>query len=337
MAEPVNLNTIELLQRAIFAHLHPLSGTRGTGNVTVSSAGPEVVLPVNTYLLPLVDNRELDFVRPFKVAPNPATVDPNGTGGDWTVPAAGTLSVAIKSNAGGAIHNLPAGNLLRFDPPVPGLAQTVTLDASISDASNLVPPVAGLEVIEGAEALVRRMVFWEQIGGVDQVREFFSAGAGDFPAMLLAWVASIPLQGRTSGGAQGNTRVGRGERAFREGFILYCGSADLSDTTVRRNRALVLMQAASRLLSDRQMNLDLEYLATMGGGIEITGRRLAFRAEQAWVYQITFEANQMLEQVDIARTFHPWEKTSMGIAVPGREAPEPTDRLTLVDVVDPML
>jgi hypothetical protein len=337
MAEPVNLNTIEQLQRAIFAHLHPLSGTRGTGNVTVTSLEDEVVLPVNTYLLPLIDNRQIDYTRPFKVAPNPATVAGNGTGGDWTVPAAGTLSVAIKSNAGGAIHNLPAGNLLRFDPPVPGLAPTVTLDASISDASNIVPAIEGLGELEGAEALVRRMVFWEQLGGVDQVREFFSAGAGDFPAMLLAWVASIPLQGRTSGGPQGNTRVGRTERAFREGFVLYCGSADLSDPTPRRNKALVLMQAASRLLTDRQMNVDLEYLATMGGGIEITGRRLAFRAEQAWVYQITFEANQMLEQVDIARTFNPWRKTAMEIDVPGREAPEPTDPLPLVDVIDTML
>lgn len=341
MAETLNLNTIEQLQRAIFAHVGVLAGTRGTGTVTVAAAGAsDVVLPANTYLLPLQDNRELDFVRPYKVVANPAPVGDEALGeglpGGWTVPGSGELAVPIQSNTGGAIHNLPAGNLFRFDPPVPGLAEVATLGAAITDASNTIPDIEGLETLTGSPALVRRLAFWEQLGGADQVREFFQAGSGDFPAMLLAWVTSTPLQGRTSGGDQGNTRVGRGERAFREGFVLYCGSAKLSAPTPRRNEALVLMQAASRLLTDRSLNIDLEYLTSMGGGIEITGRRLAFRSEQAEVYQVTFEANQLLEQVDIARTFNPWRKTSMVVQVPGREAPEPTDGLELVNVLDDM-
>jgi hypothetical protein len=338
MADPVNLNTIEALQRALFAHIGMLAGTRGTGTVTVTNeTDDDVELPANSYMLPFVGG-ELDYVSPFKVGRNPDTVEANGMGGAWTIPANDSLAgVSIMSNVGGARHNLRAPTELRLDPPIAGLTPLVTLDASISDASNLMPTdVEGLPEIGGLPALVKRMVFWEQLAGPEAALDFFKAGAGDFPALLLAWVSTVPLQGRTSGGRQGNTRLERGVREVREGFVCYCGSARLSDPTPRRNEALVLMQAASRLLTDRQMNIDLEYLSDAGAGVEITNRRVAFATQQMLVYQFSLELNSVLEQIDIARSFGPWVKTRHRATLPGREAPEPTGPLMAVDSIDPL-
>lgn len=326
MPEPLNLNSIEMLARAIFAHLHPMTGTRASGTATVSApAGPDVVLPKNTYLLPIISGEANDH-KLYKVAPS------TGDSGSWLIPGAGELSVDVVSNIGGGQQNLPAGSRFRFDPPLPGLNQDVVLDAPITNGTNVRSALFGATA--GQEALLKRMVFWQEMQSAEAGHEFFTAQSGDFPALLMIWTRSVPLQGRTTGGNQGNTRAGRGQRIFREGFECYIGAGSLSAATVRRNEAMSAMQAATRLLSDSQLNVDGEALSTVAG-IEITSRAFAVADQQHYIYQFGFEANATYERVE-RRTFGPWDVNHITATLPGRTAPEPTAPLTAVDTEDPM-
>jgi hypothetical protein len=327
MDETLNLNSIELLARAVFAHLYPMTGTRASGTATVSApAGPDVTLPKNTYLLPIVGGEAVD-VRLYKVAPNALTDD-----GGWVIPGGDELSVDVVSNIGGGAQNLPAGSRFKFDPPVAGLTQSVALDAAITNGTNLRNALFGPTA--GAPALLKRMVFWQEMSSAAAAQEFFKAQAGEFPAMLMIWTRSVPLQGRTSGGNQGNTRARRGTRIFREGFECFVGSGSMAGAAVRRDEAMSAMQAATRLLTDAQLNVDGETLSTVAG-IEITSRAFTVAEQQHYIYQFGFDANVTYERVE-RRTFGPWDVNHITATLPGRTAPEPTAPLTAVDTEDAM-
>lgn len=328
MADALSFNAIESLARAVFAHLWPLTGTRASGTVAVSApAGPDVTLAKNTYLRPIVGGEAVDQ-RLYKVSANPATDD-----GGWVIPGGGTLTgIAVHSNIGGGPMNLPAEARFRFDPPVPGLDQDVTLEAEITNGTNVQSALFGATA--GEPALLKRMVFWHQMQTAEAAQEFFRASSGEFPALLMIWTRSVPLQGRTTGGAQGVTRAGRGQRIFREGFECFIGSGSHQSAYERRAAAMTAMQAATMMLTDAQINVDGEPLSTVAG-VEITSRRFTVAAQQHYIYQFGFEANATYERV-LRRTFGPWDLNHIQILVPGREAPEPTDELELVDVVDPM-
>jgi len=329
--EPLDYDTIGQLSRAVFAQLAPLSGSRATGTATFTNpTGADIDLPPNRYLLPIVT----DEARPhrlFKVAPNPATITQGSIasqqwcGGEWTIPASGTLSINVVSNIGGADQNLPAGTPLKLLVPPTGLDADAPIDAAITDGTN----TKSLP-FSGGDALIRRFVFWEQISGASAVSDFFRGQSGAFPAMLLVWTGSETLQGRTSGGRQGATRGGRGHRFFRENFQAYVGTGLQGAADIRRAEGLISMQAACRLLSDKLRNRDMEILSAMGAGVEITNRQLAIAGPQNYVYQFDFTVNQVWE-LNEERTFQAWETWHMEASLPGREAPEPTAPITLVN------
>ena len=295
MYEDLTFNTLEALMRAIFAQLSPLTGTRASGTALVT-ATEDVVLPRNAYLRPVIGGQVTEH-RLFKVAPNPATLLRNGTGGGWEIADGASEPVSIVANVGGAEQNLPAGSHLVFDPPVAGVERRVELAAAISNGTNL---------LGAAESPLRRMVFWQELRGERAASDFFRAQGGAFPALLMTWVSSSTLQGRTSGGQQGNTRLGRGDRAMRERFVCFVGSNKVDSASGRRNEAWIGMESATRLLSDRQVNDDGESLSAMGAGIEITSRDLAVAAPDHYIFSFEFEANQVMTKLD-ARAFERWE------------------------------
>lgn len=333
--------SIKRLQRAVFAQLAPLTGSRATGTVRVVAlaGGGDVVLQPNTYLLPVVNGEALD-VRLYKVAPNPATLtggslaDGHWSGGEWTIPDGDELTVDVQSNVGGADQNLPAGTRLTFDPPESGLEPTALVQTAITNGSNTNALVG--------DAVLKRLVFWQTMNSGKAASEFFKASAGEFPAMLMVWLRSQTLQGRTSGGTQGNTRIGRGERAFREGFQCFFGSGNYGSADQRRDEAYRAMELATVLLSDQQQNADQEQLSSLGAGVEITQRSLAVAGKEHFIYVVEFEVNQVISKLE-RRTFGPWNKTRYVEKLPGRPAevpplvpPEPTGKLTIVDAVDDM-
>jgi len=333
VTEPIDFDTIGQLGRALFAQLAPMSGSRATGTATLTNeTGSDVDVPAGTYLRPNVGGEAREH-RLYKVAPNPATIS-SGTiasgqwcGGEWTIPASGSGSVSVQSNVGGAHQNLPAGSSFRFLRPVTGIAAAATLDAAITNGTNS-------SILVGP-ALLTRFVFWEQLTAGQSASEFFRAGAGSFPALLLVWTQSQTLQGRTSGGKQGSTRLARGDRAFRESFTAYIGTGLVGSAEQRREQGLVAMQTATRLLTDRQNNRDMEPLSTMGAGVEITNRSLAVAGQSHFIYSFEFELNTVLSKLE-ERTFGDWDVNAIQAKLPAGEAPEPTTPLTIVDVADDM-
>jgi hypothetical protein len=318
MTESLALNTIEKLGRAILAQLSPMCGVRSTGTVTVTAdAGADKVLQPNTYLVPVIGGQERsDLV--FKVTRNPATVNANGTGGAWTISGGATGSVAITSNVGGARHNLADGTTLRFSPEVEGFVATATLDAAMVDGAD-------------TGQLVKEVAFFEDLDAANPSKDIFASLLARFPALMLAWQSTEPAEGTTAGLRQGSTRGARRVRFMRETFSLYAISGRLEGDTKRRQEGLLILQAATRLLTDRQCNDDGEALSSVGAGVEIVNRDRLARGAKHYIYFLSLRVNQTLQPID-SRTFNTWITSAIAQALPGGEAPEPTGDLTVVDV-----
>lgn len=323
MATPIDFDVIEALARALFGQLSPISGTRGTGTVTVSNpSGAAVELPKNSYLLPVVGGELADDLV-FKTAPNPATLTTHGVGGAWTIPPAGSLSVAVRSNLGGARHNLAAGSVLRFDPPQPDLDLTCTLDADIVDGAD-----------KPAEPAVRRGVYYEKLDSVSLERDLNGGRLSQLPGVMIVWDRSTPAEGRTAGTNQGSTRTEDGARVFAENFSLYVVVAHMAGDRVRRSAGLRVMQAVTLLLTDQQQTRDYEQLTGLGS-LEILSRDRFLVTERHYIYRIALRMNRVLRRLE-ERSFVPWLRTDLQQALPGRDAPEPTTPLVDVHIGVPI-
>jgi hypothetical protein len=324
MPTPLDYDVIEALARAILGQLAPLTGTRGTGTMTVSNpSGAGVELDPNMCLLPVVHDELADDLV-FKVAPNPATVLPHGKGGAWTIPPGGSLSVAVRSNLGGARHNLLAGTRLRFDPLITDLDDEATLDADITDAADRA---------EGELAL-RRAVYYEDMDPAAVEDDIAGGRLSQLPGLMLVWTQSTPYEGRTAGTNQGSTRLADGIRGFAENYRLFVVSSSVAGSGKRRSEGLRLMQAITRLLTDQQVTTDGEQLTNLGS-LELLNRSRFVRGERHYVYAMTLRVNRVISRTD-TRTFLPWLRTRLQQALPGREAPEPTTPLTVVDIGVPI-
>jgi len=308
MTEPLVLNTIERLGRALFATLAPATGVRATGTITATAGPVNVEIPRNTYLLPVVGGslRE-DLVYKTTEA--------------FTLVAGTTeAGIPITSNVGGARHNLPAGTVFRFDPPCGGVSATATLDAAVLDASD-----------DGQ--LIESVGFYEDLQSADPSQDLFAAKVAD-AGVLLVWTQSEPVEGGMAGLRQGATRATRAARFWRESFVMYVVASRLSGDTRRRQSGQIILQAVTRLLTDRHQNDDGETLSTIGAGVEITHRARLGRSERHYIYALQIRVNQTLEPVLAARAFTLWLHTHYVGALPGRLPPEPTEPLVIVDALD---
>lgn len=312
MREPITVNAIEMLARALFATLAPITGTRASSTVTATAlAGSgNVQLPPNTYLRPVVDGQLRDDLL-FK------------TTADFTV-AAGTseAGVPITSNLGGRRHNLTAGTLFRFDPVPAGFDATATLDADLTGGSD-------------AGAMLRSVAFFEDVDASNPGPDIF-ASMVTVPGLMLIWQRTEPAEGAMAGLGQGQNRASRSAKFYREYYVAYVVVGRLEGDTVRRKQGLLIAQAVSRLLTDRMQNDDGEQLSTVGGGVDIIGRSRYRRDQNRLIYAVALRVNQTLEKAPDTRFFQKWERTHIEGAVPGGEDPEPTDDLETVDVTDDM-
>ena len=335
MAEPLIHNTIDLIARAVMAQLSApdavttegITGLRSSGSVTVANpTGSAIVLRRNTYMVPIVKGRVREKLL-FKVAANPLTLDQNGiTGGDWTIPATGSLAVGLASNVGGIRHNVDADTVFQFDPPLTtGLTQTAEAVAAFAGGT------------ESAKGLVQQISFFEELASDEAQRDFFSAKLGNFPALMLTWLNTTPVEGRTSGARQGASRVRRQGRVMRESFALYVVTGRVQSDDKRRSEGLTILEAATRLLTDRMCNNDGEILSAFGAGLEVVSRGRLLRGPKSYVYSMQFRVARSFQPID-TRTYNQWLTLSLRQALPGiaGQVPPADDPLTVVDVREPM-
>src|SRR5690349_10878093 len=256
MAEPLTANSIERLSRALFGALAPITGDRASGQVLVTAGPAPVVVPRNTYLVPVTEGKLREELL-YK------------TTAEVQIAANSMALLPIVSNVGGRRHNLPEATPLRFDPPLEGFVGTALLNAAMTTAT---------------QGLVRSLSIFEDVDAGNPGKDFFDAGLFDFPAMILAWQQSEPVEGVQGGLRRGSNRGARAVTFYRETFVLYVIAGRLRGPGFRRQEGLTLVQAAARLLGDRMQNDDGEQLSTIGGGVEIIDRARLARGATHYLY-----------------------------------------------------
>jgi hypothetical protein len=309
----VDFDAIGSLARALLAQLSPLTGTRATATLRiVNDSGGIVVVPANTYLVPVVGNERADELA-FKTTRDPITARAHGQGGNWTVLQGNRVRVRVQSNLGGVRHNLPAGTRMLFDPPIEGLTATLFNDASGGTDSSL----------------LRRATYYEELDGARIERDLQNARVHSLPGVVLIWAGSAPAEGRTVGLEQGSTRASFEQRVMRETFELFVVAGNMGGDSSRRSDGLVTLQAVTRMLTDQVSNLDGELLAVVGS-LEILGRERFERGQRTYVYRMQVRCSRLdtlLPNVDPG-DYPQWAVAHVDVALPGREDPEPTAPLT---------
>lgn len=303
------------LGRRIVGQLSVIAGTRSTGTARVIATGDPVQLPPNSYAMPV----QADLARSnylVKVVHNPETATSHLTGGDWTITSGG-VDVPFTMNVGGP-HVIPAGAVLRFDPPVAGIEPTATV----------ISP--GIRGGSATPSLANRIVFYDELEASKEL-EFFRASGGSFPAVIVGWVRSSPIEGR-AGGSPGRTKAGRGRSMYFEEFVAISVSGNLTATDVRWDEAQKLARAITELLRDRSRSDDGETLST-GRGIEILSVGRYAKGKQSQAFSVTFRTRSAWARRD-ARSFAPWLRTRYRGFSPETEAN--TEELVVHDFVDPM-
>ncbi|MFZ5896815.1 MAG: hypothetical protein ACOY0T_37510 [Myxococcota bacterium] len=314
---------ITRLGRALRAQLSLLTGQRATGRARVRSTGAMMALPPNTYAVPIIDGQAHEELL-AKVAFNPRTELPHQQGGAWlidpTAEPAGT-DITFVANNGGALFNFQPGTKLRFSPGAPGLEPIAS--------------VIGSGFSGGVEGPVKQVVVFDDIGGPAEEMALFQARVSGIPAIVLAWMQSAPVEGRTAGVAQGATRKSRSVRIYFETWALYVVTANASSGEARRSEGLRIIEAARTALSDRRRNDDGELLSSMGTGIEIlTSARVSPRRESAATFMVTLRLARA-EQARDPRSFQAWTRTNI-TSFAEAQPPQNADELVLHSPSDAM-
>lgn len=163
--------------RDLMSIMSAVTGTRGTGVVTVTASGADVILDMGDYAIPLLnDSYRDDLVIKVNEGPN--------TDKSWTVTSSGT-DVNFMTNIGGARHNkIIATTNIEFDPPISGIASAVvkTGFSGAADADGL-----------GA---VPSMVMYEQFDG--SLADIKRSNLKDLPGILVIWNDGEPADGAST-------------------------------------------------------------------------------------------------------------------------------------------
>lgn len=260
--------------RAIMTLLSPMTGTFATGNLTVQATGADVVLPKNSYAIPIIPG-----------AGSNAQLSPHvllKTTEETTVTAAGVL-VPVKTVLGGIGGNLAAAVDARWSPGIEGV--------------EAVSPVAAGGLTGGAEPTgyggVKEIRFYEQIGSAKSQQDLFRAKLGRFPAIVLVWSGTEP-----------DDRRGTHRRSYVENWILSVVSSRNDSDDERRAEGLHILEEASEWLTNRTQ-VDGEKLSSPMA-LAIGRRDRLVATETSYIYTIRFQTEHTI-CIRETREFPYWE------------------------------
>ncbi len=282
--------------RAILALVQPQTGTRAAGVVTAVAASSPVTLPMNSYLLPVVNGG----IRPelvFKTTQGP-NVDRS-----WTVTSGGT-AVGVTSVLGGLRHVLAAGTVFRWDPPIAGLNPTAT--SSAGTAGGLDPTFFGG---------LKSAVFYDEMGGQSPTLDAFRARLSALPGLVLVWESSEPADGSVTDTTNRGTRLSRGQMFFTENFMAVVVANRPDGANARRSEALAALDEVTLWLHDRA-SVDHEVVSNPGG-LQVRSR---FRvplgnrdaAQTVEMFGMRFAATRVYKMRD-SRTYNDWLLTRVRV------------------------
>jgi hypothetical protein len=313
------LSNIVETARGILAILGPMTGTRSAG-VGLVRAPLGAVVQKSSYLIATIDGGQRSE-SVFKVAENPDTAD-----GSWVADADGT-AVPIVSNVGGRRHNLKAGSVLRFDPPLPGVTDLVTLVGPFTGGTD--PAAGGL-----LSAVIR-----EEAGPITD-QAMFRTRMGGFPGVMLSWDASQPSDGVTVPRTRRATQAGAATQLWKELFTLLLFVSKDQGAGARSMQGFVLLDEIARRLTDRRMVDGV--CVSSPDGVQVRERfRDAGRGSiysNFYVYGLRLTATHSITMTD-EREFFPWLTTTQKTL--GSTAPVPggdveREPLETTDITYPM-
>lgn len=261
------------MERSLLSAIQPLTGTRATGSAVVKALAADVVLPRNTYGIPVIRSatgaKQVDQTKLVKVA------------ADTVVTAAG-VNVPIFSMLGGTEQNLPATSEIIWDPGVTGVETRSPLLAALAGGTNSVGPGA-----------LKRAVSFEGLSAQD-TQGLFGGGLGQLPAVVVSWEGADPAD------RAGNARAIRKHR-----WRIYVVVSRQDSALERMHDGKVALDWIAGIFTDRQA-IDGENLSAPQTALGPSGR-LAFGA-QALVYFLDVFVSHTDVKIDGA-TYTAWTKT----------------------------
>lgn len=281
--------------RAIEAVLARLQGPPAQGQLLVHSLDATGTVPMGACAIPEVNGGLFEEGTIF-VRRNPATDD-----GSWPVVQGGTL-VEVESIQGGEHVNLPGGTVYRWDAPLEGIELVSTAESTGLTGGTRSEALAALRAIRQYKSL-----------SALSVEEFFRAQAAcEYPAAVLAWAASAPLDGPMAA-APGprSARVARGRMLFRHTWIIYLITSRLDSEGQRRREGERLRDDVLQILIDATGARSGQLRVSTDPGIEILSASVAKITPTSYVDRIEFATRVVLERRKEAESFGPWLSTRL--------------------------
>jgi hypothetical protein len=305
------MSYIESLALDLLATLGPVTGKRASGTVRMVATGDDVTVPRNTFLCPVVGG-QLETKYVFKVAEGP------NTDRSWTVTGDGT-DIDVFSNIGGARHNVAAGTLFRFSPPLIDGISSVT---AVSDFTG------GSDNTEYGG--VRDAVVYESLDGDISVELLRSRLAG-LPGIVITWTGSEPSDGTTIPTMQ-STRVANGQTLFKEMFAIFVIVDKSTSEAARRGEGLYILEDVTRFLTDRHAIDGRPYSNPQGVHVVRRGRERGPQKlyQRFNVYTVVVTAQRTLCKYDV-RIWNDWNTSVIDSGVTQRPGEPDQGDKTVVD------
>jgi len=280
--------------RAIMGLLQTLMGDYSTGQLLVKSTGATGTVPAHSYAIPILAGAMTPEAI-VRVEENPATTDRS-----WPVTSAGVL-VTVTSLQGGAHVNLAAGTECRWDDPITGIEATSEVSAA---------GLTGGAAYADAWTL-RCLRDYRSIGDRTAAQDLASARVGDFPAAVLAWVASYPQDGSVSATVGSNSaRAGTSKRIFKHEWELSIISSRLESPEERGGEIDLVRSEVLATITDatayRRMTISSPQ------GIDVMEARSTSGTPTSFIDVIRFTTSWTLKRRDTA-VFHDWLKSRIRI------------------------
>lgn len=280
--------------RAIEALLARLQGPCASGKLVVRALGADTVLEPGRCAVPFGAGG-IDYQATAFVKNNPANED-----GAWLVTAAGTL-VDVETLQGGTHTNRDGGTSYRWDPPIEGIED-------VSDAE-----AAGISggAFNGAFAGLRELVQYKSLDKVG-VDALFRAQAGNFPAALVSWMATTPLDGPLAGSPGPRTsRVSQRGMLYRHTWMIWLVTSRLDLEAQRRAEGDTLRDDALDVLFGAKRVRDGVFQVSMEPGVEVQNAVAVNVTPTSYIDSVTFTTLVLQESHPEETDAHPWLRTRL--------------------------
>lgn len=290
--------TIMQTARHLMAVLAPLTGERAEGTITITTRAdvPELEIPLNFHLLPVLQSAEgngaLAPQLPFRVA-EAGVATPDG------------VTFPVTSVLGGTVHNLPDSTVFR---------------CALED--NRIASIEASSLIEGATnytgtGALKQILMYETIGNSSAQRDLFLAKlAGRTPAAVIVWESS----GSPTFYAPNHTKLA-------EQWAIHVVVSRFDAGELRALEGLEILDMVSELLG---LRVGVDGADITNGAIKILGRQRTATTDSAYIYTLRIGTSTVVTRRD-DRSFPEYLRTKYTLVTTPADTALSPSVVTLVE------